>query len=223
MKTSNLLLAMLLVFGLFGCIEDTVQLENLSGDVEVERQIAIPLLQASLVFENLAGDSFDDFELLSNGDTVKLYLVDDISYEDTVEFGELGVNMDFEYIRIHHSVTNMFPVGLDLRLYLHNTEEGENVDTIWFSGTPGELFLNPAPVDADDLVIEENIETTYGTIELDAETLGNLFNDASHIVIFAEVPQSSEMVKILDRYTLDLDLGLSAKGRYVTSIDSIVN
>ena len=219
MKLKYFLPAMLIALSLLACVDEDIELKDLSKKVGFERELAIPLVYGSLVFEEIAGDSFDSL-LISGGDTIKLYLVDDISYEDTVSLAGVGENMDFEYVYLHHEFTNMFPVGLNVQFYLYDSIQASNIDTIYFSGSPNELFLPAAPIDDDGLVIEDAVETSIGVIRLEDEILNTLFTQATHIIVAAEVPPTSGLVKILDHFSLDLKLGLETKGYYEPELES---
>lgn len=221
MKLKNLFLFIPLLIGPLACIEDTVQLENISKDVEIERQIAMPLVKGNLVIGDLVEGEADS-SIFMNGDTIYFYTVDDISLEDTVEFGGIGIEMDFDFLNIYHTITNMIPIDLDLNLYLYDQTIGSTIDTIFFNTIPGEYFINAPPVDENGMVIEEAVGTRYGAIELDAETFDNLLNHTSHLIILARVPSTGTIIKILKHYNIEFALGLSARGRYVTSLDSII-
>jgi len=221
MKLKNLFLLIPILIGPLACIEETVQLENISKDIEIERQIALPLVKGDLVIGDLVEGEADS-SIFTNGDTIYFYTVDDISLQDTVEFGGIGINMDFDFLNIYHTITNMIPIDLDLNLYLYDQLIGSNIDTIFFNTIPGEYLINAPPVDNDGLVIEDAVETRYDAIELDAATLDNLLNRTSHLIILARVPSTGTVIKILKHYNLEFALGLSARGRYVTSLDSII-
>lgn len=213
MKTKILILLILPVLGLTSCIEDRVQLDQVSKEVEVERSIAIPLLKASLTTGDFTGIDYDGLEIIS-GDTVKLYLLNDTQYGDTLDFGGLPFEFDnlyIDYVRLHHTSRNMLPLGLRLDLYLFNDSIQENIDTISFSDVPGGEFLTVPDVDANGLVIESNVLTEEGALDFDQETMDKLFKNTTHIILNGEVPQTGSIVKILDHYTIDINLGISAK------------
>jgi hypothetical protein len=95
------------------------------------------------------------------------------------------------------------------------------LDTISFTDDPDGEFIQAPNLSENGLTIEEDVESVSGMVDLDRDALDNLFNAASHIIISAEVPQTDSVVKILDHYSLQLDLGISAHGRYVTDLDSL--
>ncbi len=218
MKILKLIPLMALFIGTLACIEDTIQLEDLSTKQNFTRQIVIPVLQGSLKFDDLAGHGYDSL-IITSGDTIFLYLLEDINLEDTIELGDLGQNIEFEFIEIHCKNTNWFPVGLDLRLYLYNDSTGANIDTIWFSSTPGELFIEPATSDANGLTIDDQVKTDSSVVTLDSYVINELFNEATRLVFFAEVPSTGGFVKILRYHKLYLNLGIIAKGRYSSESD----
>jgi hypothetical protein len=214
MKLKHILPGFLVMLGMAACIEDTIQVENLSDEIRIEREIAIPLIKATFLFDDLAGEDYDSI-IIADQDTIKLYVVEDIGFQDTISFGDTGENMDFEFINLHNRITNMFPVGLDLNIYLYDSVTSQNIDTIFFGSTPGELFIQPAPLDSDGLVIEDEVEETYRVVELGDDIFDNLFQHTSHLIIDATVPSTAGMVKVLKYYELQLKMGLEAKGSYI--------
>jgi hypothetical protein len=206
--------------GLIACIEDTVMLDNLSKDIAIERELPAPLVKTEFIFDDIAGHGYDSL-IIQSGDTIFLYLVEDLGFRDTMELSEVGDEMEFEFVNLHYTITNMFPIGLDLQFYLYDSLMAQNIDTIWFSDIPGQLFLVPAPVDMNGLVIEDQVQTENSYIGLDAPVIDNLFHGATHIVINAVVPSTGSYVKILEHYRLAIQLGVHFKGQYVSSLDSI--
>jgi len=222
MKAKNLFIAFFILFGLHSCIEDTVQLDELSRDVEMERSISIPLIKTSVSYEDIGGGGWEYTDLLPTGDTIFFYLVEDVSYQDTMDFGGFDIDLDFDYIRIHHKITNKLPLNLFFNLYLYDEEAEQTIDTISFI-EPGEDYFIFAPTEflANGLIDEDQLETREGTVELNAGLLDNLFNNTSHIVINAEVAEQDTIVKILGHYGIDMELGFSARGRIITNLDSL--
>jgi hypothetical protein len=222
MKFIRLLLLVVLLVCAFACIEDTIQLDNISNDIAIERQQALPLIRASFRFEDIAGHGYDSL-IVQSGDTIFLYLIQDIGFHDTLKLGDMGKDIDFEYLNLYYKITSMFAVGLDLQFYLYDSVLSQNIDTIFFSRDPDHSFLEPAPVNANGLVIEDQVVPTKSFISLDQDLLYNLFHGATHLVVDATVPSTGGYVKILNYYRLDMRLGLGLKGRYITSLDSIRN
>ncbi|MBN1951236.1 MAG: hypothetical protein JW801_08525 [Bacteroidales bacterium] len=224
MKTKILLILMLPVLALFSCIKETIQLNDVSREIEAERSFAMPLLKTALTFGDFSDQEYDGLEII-NTDTVKLYFIEDIGYEDTVDFA--GIPFDFkdiiiEYAYLHHSSYNMLPVGLRLSLIMYNDSLGENIDTVAFGDATGE-FLRPAPNDDNGLAIESQVETIEGSLSFDQGTIDNLFGNTTHLIISGEVPQTDTLIKILDYYTISLNLGISAKIRFTANLDSIAD
>jgi hypothetical protein len=200
------------------CIEDTIQLDNISNEIAYQRQQAIPLIRASFRFDDIAGHGYDSL-IIQSGDTIFLYLIQDIGFHDTLRIGDLGKDINFDYINLYYQVTNMFAIGLDLNLYLYDSVLAGNIDTIRFSQEPGQLFLEPAPVNANGLVIEDQVVPTKSYISLDHDLLYNLFHGATNLVIDATVPSTGGYVKVLNYYRLDMNIGLGFKGTYVDTLN----
>jgi hypothetical protein len=221
MKYLKILPVFMLFFGAWACIKDTIQLEDISGDMAYEREISIPVIKGSLTFDDIAGHGYDSLVILQSGDTIFIYLNNDLGFNDTIAIGEQGENMDFDFINVHYKITNMFPVGLDLRMYLHDSVTNQNMDTIWFSGTPGEIFIKPAPSDINGLTVEDSISTSNSFVALTENFIDDFFNAATHLIVVAEIPSTGGIVKILRNYRLYMQLGIEARGRYVIYQDSI--
>jgi hypothetical protein len=219
MKISRILTFLAIVIMIVSCVKDEFNFDDLSKEVRLEREIAMPLIKGELVFEDINNESWDSL-IITGGDTIKLYLIDEIEQTDTLPLGELIENLDLEYINLHHSFTNMFPVGVDVHLYLHDSIAGQNIDTIYLSQNHNEILLPPAEVDEDGLVIEELVQLREGVVEFDDEALDNLMERTTHIVFIINVPPTSGLVKILDHYLLSLKLGIEGKGAYTTTLDS---
>jgi hypothetical protein len=209
----------LLGIGMIACVKEEIDLSTLSEDVGLEREIAIPLFNGSLMFEDITGGTFDSL-LIDGIDTIKLFLIQDIEYEDTLSLGEFGEELDLEFLNIHNSFTNMFPVGMDVRIYLYDSLISSNIDTIYFSGDPDQLFLTPATTDNNGLVIEETVNARSNVLEFNSSTLDNLMHQATDMVLVIRLPSTNSFVKILDHYTLSLELGIEAKGYYEISSGS---
>jgi hypothetical protein len=219
MKFIRFLPLMVLFAGMIACFEDTIQLDNISTDFAIQHELAMPLVKADFVFDDIAGHGYDSL-IVQSGDTIFLYLVEDIGFNDTLKLGKMGEKMDFDFIYLHYKIANMFPVGLDLRIYLYDSIQAHNIDTIWFSNNPDQLFIEPAPVGPDGLVLEDEVQTYAGYIEIDSTKFDNLFHVATNLVVDAIVPSTGSYVKVLNYYRLNMRLGLHFKGRYVASSDS---
>lgn len=220
MKKSSLLLFLGLFFALVSCLKDEIDLDDLSKEVEIERSIAVPLIYGSLDVDDFTDEGWDSL-LITDGDTIKLYLIEDLEFSDTLALGDLGQDLVFEYLYLHHGFTNYLPLGLDIRFYLYDSLISQNIDTITLVEPPDTIFLSPAETDENGLVIEELVVEQRDYVDFDPASLDYLQNDATHIIFDAIVPSTGGLVKILDHYTLDFRLGIEAEAIYVTHLDSI--
>ncbi len=221
MKKSNLLLFLALLFAFGACLKDEIDLDELSTDVAYQRSIAMPLVYGSLGIEDFTDSGYDSL-LIVDGDTTKLYLIFDLGYTDTIPLGDLGQNMEFEYLYLHHGFTNSLPIGLDVQFYLYDSILAQNLDTIFLTDDPDVDFVLPAEIDGNGLVIEDLVVEQRGYKALESTTLDYLHNGATHLILDAVVPNTGGMVKILDHYALDFKLGIEALGTYTTDLDSII-
>jgi hypothetical protein len=225
MKTKLLIVLILPLLGLSSCIKETIQLNNVSRDVDVERSFAMPLLKASLTFGDFSDQEYDGLEFIGS-DTIKLYFIEDISYQDTIDFNGLPFefnNLTIEYANLYHKSRNMLPLGLRLNLFLFNDTLNQNVDTISFNDQAGGDFLVAPQINSNGLVIEDQVETLSGSLSFDQTTINNLFKRTNRIIIDGVVPETDTLVKVLDYYSIDLDLGISAKIRFTANLDSLTN
>lgn len=220
MKSGNLLLLCMLLLALGGCLKEELDLDNLSTEVAFERSIAMPLIYSSLHIEDFTDGSWDSL-IITDGDTIKLYLIIDLDFSDTIELGDLGKNMEFEYLYLYHGFTNSLPIGLDIQLILFDSVLSRNLDTIYLNDNHSELFLEPAVVDGNGMVIEDLVSEQKGMTEFESSALDYLQNEATHLIFDGVIPNTGGMVKILDYFSLDLRMGIEAKGTYVTDLDSI--
>jgi hypothetical protein len=218
MKFIRLLPIAVLLLAAAACIEDTIEVKDLSKEIAYERQLSIPIIKAGLTFEDIAG-SYDSL-IIGTGDTIFLYLNDDIGFHDTMPMQEVKA-VEMEFLNVHYKIVNMFPVGLDMKIILYDSLTNQNIDTIWFSENHGELFIQPAPSDADGMAIIDDIDTSNSYIGLDETIFDNLFHNTTHLIIDAVIPSTGGFIKVLKTHELHLDLGLEARGRFITSIDSI--
>ena len=140
-------------FALISCLKEEIDLDDLSTEVAYERSIAMPLLYGSLGIEDFTDRGYDSL-LITDGDTIKLYLIIDLGFSDTLELGDLGQDWEFEYFNLHHGFTNYLPIGLKLQFYLYDSALTQNLDTI-FLAPPDSTFIKPAPVDGNGLVMED--------------------------------------------------------------------
>jgi hypothetical protein len=227
MKAKNLIIIGIILPGLISCIEDTVQLDELSTQIEIERSIAIPILKTSLSLEQVGADGYDSFDFLDTGDTIYYYNIEEVSLHDTSEFRGIennSIELEFDYVNIYHSIINMLPVNLKFNLFLYNEELGTNVDTISFSQPGKEYFIvAPTAYEPNGLIIEDQLEVQTGKVSLDADLMDKLLNNTTHIVIDARIAEHDTLVKILGHYGIDLQLGLEAKGRFIAELDSLLN
>ncbi len=214
MKLIKFIPILILIFSVIACIEDTIQLEDVSTEMNVTKELAFPAINISLQFDDIAGHGYDSL-IITSGDTIFLYLLEDIRLEDTIDLGGIGENMEFVFLNLHHKITNYFPVGLDLKLYLYDDATGQNIDTIWFSD-PDELFIDPAPSDANGLAIEDQVVTDNSYVALSQNVLDNLFNETTQLVLFIEVPSTGGFVKILRTHRLNIHFGIEVRWRNTT-------
>lgn len=142
MKVLKFTVPLALLITVTACIDETIQLNKFSDNFILQRQIAIPLVKASFAFEEIAGRDYDSLAFFGNGDTIWIYLRNDLELDDTLEINIQQQEIDIEYLNLYTRTTNMFPAGLDIRFYLYDSILGYNTDTIFFNNIPGRLLYS---------------------------------------------------------------------------------
>ena len=205
---------LLLIFSVIACIEDTIQLEDLSTEMNVTKEIAAPLINLSLKFEDIIGHGYDSLIFMS-GDTIYLYLVDDNSFEDTLDLdlGNNDIDIELELLNLHYKITNYFPIGLDMKIYLYDDSIRQNIDTILFSDQMDEPFIDPAPSDANGLAIEDQVVTNSSYVAFPNAILDYLLNKNTRLILFFEIPSTGGFVKVLRTSRLNIHFGIEVKWR----------
>lgn len=208
---------LLLIFSVIACIEDTLQLEDISTEMNVTKELAFPAINISLQFEDIAGHDYDSLDFLINGDTIFLYLLEDIRFEDTLDLslGDNGIDIELELLNLHYRITNHFPIGLDMKIYLYDVITRQNIDTIWFSN-PDELFIAATPSDDNGLAIEDLIETDSSYVAFSENVLDNLLKENTQLILFIEIPSTGGFVKVLRTSRLNIHFGIEVQWRNST-------
>jgi len=220
MKTSNLLLILIVIFCFSACLKEEIDLDNLSTEVAIDQQRTLPLIFGSLKIEDFTDEGYDSL-IITGQDTIKLYLIEDLEYSERISLHDLGSDFDFDYLTLYHHFTNSLPLSLDVRFCLYDSLSDQILDTIYLTEDPEELFLDAAECDEDGFVIEENVVEQHGEVSLEGEQMDLLENEATHLLFDAVVPSTGGWVIVLDHYSLDYRIGTSFSGRYITDLDSI--
>lgn len=130
---------------------------------------------------------------------------------DTLSLNIDSLPQDLEWIELKMNLSNGFPVGAQLEVYMLN-EAGMILDTL-FKQQPD--FIRPAAVDAVTGLVSQPVESMILEM-LDEQTLEKLRN-CSAIIFNATLNtfdhQNNNAVKILNNYQLDVQMGIRAKTR----------
>jgi hypothetical protein len=208
------------VIAFAACLKEEIDMDNLDTEVAVPRSITLPLVYGSLYFDDFTTQQYDSL-IVSQGDTIWLYVVNDFNVSDTLEIGDLGENMDFEYLDLHHGFANSLPIGMRMHIILYDSIHASILDTIYLADHPDSLFIEPAEVNSEGLVIEDQVVEQIGVVSLDDQQLDLLENEATHLIFNAVVPRTGNLVKILEYYSLDFRIGMAGGGIYRTDLDSL--
>ena len=216
MRMKSILLFVLTVFLMAGCMKEDLDFTKFSKTIEIEREQALPLVKGDLSFEDIAGHSYDSLEVnvVPGVDSIFLYLLDNVNFHDTIKMGDIGSNIDIEFIKLYHTFTNDFPIGLDLKIYLYDSAKAAIIDSIPLNKDPNSVFLQPALVDANGLVDTSSVETMQDYVDLSSDLADKLLHQATHVILNAKIPTGGNYIKVLNYYALSFKFGIDAKGKY---------
>lgn len=114
----------------------------------------------------------------------------DLSYTDTIPFEGIGEDnsmIEVEKADLVYWFLNYFPLGFDAVLVLHDSISGQDLGTINLSSDPTKMFLEPAPVDSQGNVINDQVTRHDGRISLDKSTAELLLNETTHLIVQANL------------------------------------
>ena len=215
MRMKTLLWAILPFLLLSACKKDELDLDKFSKTIEIEREQALPLVQGSFSFEDIAGHGYDSLETnISGFDTIFLYLLDNIDFSDTLTLSDFGSNLDVEFIKLYHSFTNGFPIGLDIHVYLYDSVQGAIIDSIPLNKKPDTVFLEPSTPGSDGIVDQNSVMPQIDETDLSSDLAYKLFHQANQIILNAKIPTSGDYIKVINNNALKFKFGIDAKGKY---------
>lgn len=157
---------------------------------------------------------------------IPLELRADLTYQDSIKLDTLiddeAAVVEIEYLNIDYWFENYFPIGFGTELILVDTIKNVTLDTISFNATSGQLFLSPAPVDANGDVLKDQVQRVDGVITLTKSAAENLINSAAtHLVVQATIITTERSsVKVKSDCKLDFHLGLDGKLKYTTTLNN---
>lgn len=139
----------------------------------------------------------------------------DLTYRDTIEFSGItddNTMVEVDKANLEYWFENYFPLGFDADLILYDSISEVNLDTIKLNTDPATMFLKPAPVDSQGNVISADVSRHDGTVVLDKSTAESLLNEATHIIVQAElITTNTNSVRIGTDAELRFQFGLDAK------------
>lgn len=138
----------------------------------------------------------------------------DLTYRDTIEFegiSDENTMIEVEYANLEYWFENYFPLGFDADLILYDSISKINLDTIKLNTDPANMFLDPAPVDAQGNVVESQVTKHVGVMALDKSTAESLLNEATHFIVEAH---------LITTNTNSARIGAEAKLNFQFSLDA---
>ncbi|MCG8702180.1 MAG: hypothetical protein MI922_29270 [Bacteroidales bacterium] len=135
---------------------------------------------------------------------------EDLIGEDSLEIAEI------EYLRLHHKITNGFPLGIDLNLVMYDSiNDITYPDTIAITGQGNKMFFDPAPVGLDGYVDKSQLVEEQGVIEITGDQADFFLDESTHfIVILKFQTYNYASARILFNYAVDFAFGVEYKLTY---------
>jgi hypothetical protein len=143
------------------------------------------------------------------------------SNQDTIKIADTLSNnnkLTIEYAKLYYWFTNEFPIGLDVKVLMYDSIHSSLIDSIIFT-TPGHIFLEPAPVDENGVVIRDHLEEKSGVITINHNQASNLMHNSTHLIIATEIQADNlNVVKIMDNSYLYFQLSIDAMCIYTDTL-----
>jgi hypothetical protein len=192
----------------YSCKREELDIDQFSKTIEVERSIAMPLVYGELLLSDLLGEDADSI-ITIEGDTI---------FQDTVALDLPEQTEDFtvEYLNLPYHAKNYLPIGVNLMLISFDSVSNRVLDTIKFAQSG--IFLPPADLDENGIVIDESVIEKVDVIEIDKETAENLFKVATHLIIDARLlSETTRIIPVNETQRIWLKIGLDSKLTYSTT------
>jgi hypothetical protein len=203
------------------CQKGELDFSKKSNYYDVEREIAIPLVYGNMDFNDLLNVDPDTLEIFHLLDTLNVYYNLEYDHQDTIKLGKIDKNISVQFAKLYYWFKNQFPIGLDTRIYMLDTIHSVIIDSILFNSNPGEVFLQPAPVDTNGIVIQDSVKQISGIIDIDSSQADNLIQRTNKIILSSRVYANTlSIVKVEKNSTLYFKFSLDVQGRYKGYIDS---
>jgi hypothetical protein len=208
----SFLMAILLVSA---CQKGEMDFNKKSNYYDVDREISLPLVYGKISFDDLLNVVPDTFEIIDYIDTLNIYYNLEYDHVDTLKMSKLSKNISVDFAKLFYWFTNEFPVGLDTKIYMLDTIHQVIIDSILFTNVPGQIFLQPAPVDVNGIVIQDSVKQESGYIDIDSSQADNLIQRANRLILFSRVYANSfSIVKVPQTSFLQFKFSIDIQGRY---------
>jgi hypothetical protein len=199
------------------CQKETLDLNQRSKKIEIERVVNLPLVKGNISFDDLLNIEPDTLEIIDLLDTLEIYYNLEFDYQDTIQVSKMDSNITIDYMIMYYWFTNEFPLGLDVKMYMYDSTNAEIIDSILFSSDPSEIFLPAAPVDSTGLIIQDEIEEKAGEISISSSQAANLFEKATDLILITHIQANTlSIIKIPATSFLHFKLSIDARGKYET-------
>jgi hypothetical protein len=200
----------ILLFLVVSCMRDELDIDKAARTIEVQRDIAVPLIHGDIQFSDLLGDGADSIITIEGDtvfqDTVSLDLPDDLK------------NFTINFVNLPYHSKCFLPIGGNLALILYDSVSRQTLDTIKFAQSG--LFLTPAPIDGNGNVIENQVDEKNDVIAVNRVAAENLFKYATHLILDARLLADSTMIiPVNESLRISLQIGIEAQGSFTKVVD----
>ncbi len=212
-KTEFSCLIIFLVFIGSACQKDVLDLNDMSKKYSIERELSFPLVQGNISFKNLLNIDPDSIQIINLLDTLGIYYNIEYEYYDTIKMGRSKDSITIDFANFYYWFINQFPIGLNAKIYLCDSLNVVK-DSILFSNTVAESFLPAAPVDANGVVILDQVKEKKGIIIISSSTAENLMKNTDKLILYIRLTANTfSVVKILENSYLHFQFAVDIKGK----------
>lgn len=199
------------------CNSEYFELDRLSDEIELEHELALPLMYGTFSMDDVAGvlDTVGHSHFDSLGYFYVSYNDTTFTLQDTIElsFSEMGIDTAMiKQLDISLETINEIPAHIDLQLYLLEQ------DYVLFDSIFDEraVLLEAAVVDADGRLIEASREFNVISIPFNKIARKGDLAYISVVVNMYTAGEESAVVKLYVQHTLSYKLSIYAKYRINT-------
>ncbi|MBN2485498.1 MAG: hypothetical protein JXB34_05965 [Bacteroidales bacterium] len=195
---------------LFACKREELDIDKIAKSVELQRDIALPLIIGDILLTDLMGDDADSIITIES----------QTSFQDTIplDLPDVVNDLSVKFLKLPYKIMNYMPVGANIMLLSYDSVSNRIIDTIKFAQSG--IFLEAAEMDENGNVIEESVLPKIDSISVNTATAENIFKVATHLILDAKIIiKETDIIPVNDKQRIWIKLGLEAQAAYKTYID----